>query len=280
MSALVAGLILLSALMHAGWNFLVKKSADGHLDTVGFSIGCSFIAVWLLPIVGLPDAACYPWLAATLVVHVAYFVLLAEAYKLVDFSLAYPLMRGTAPLLVASMAPVLGEVMSPFQIAGIVLIGLGIGLPAWMGKPWQTVKSRGLMICLLNAFVIALYTVLDGVGVRLSGHAVAYTLWLFLFNSWGILAILVWRRGAAEVAQHIRHGWRVATLGAGMSMASYGIVLWAMTQATIPAVAALREMSVVFAALLGTWILKEQMGRWRILGAVFVALGAATIRWG
>ena len=280
MSALVAGLILLSALMHAGWNFLVKKSSDGQLDTVGFSVGCSVIAAWLLPIVGLPNAACFPWLAATLVVHVAYFMLLAEAYKQVDFSLAYPLMRGTAPLLVALIAPVLGEVMSTWQIMGVVMIGVGLGLPACVGNPWQSVKSRGLMICLLNAAIIATYTVLDGIGVRLSGNAVAYTMWLFLFNSCGILAVIVWRRGGSEVAHHIRQGWRVATLGAGMSMASYGIVLWAMTQATIPAVAALREMSVVFAALLGTWFLKEQMGIWRILGASFVGLGAATIRWG
>jgi drug/metabolite transporter (DMT)-like permease len=279
MSALVTGLILLSALMHAGWNFLVKKSSDGQLDTVGFSVGCSIIAAWLLPIVGLPNAACYPWLAATLVVHVAYFILLAEAYQQVDFSLAYPLMRGTAPLLVALMAPVLGEVMSAGQIMGVVMIGLGLGLPAWIGKPWQTVKPRGLMMCLLNAVVIACYTVLDGIGVRLSGDAVAYTLWLFLFNSWGILAVIVWRRSWSEVSQHIRQGWRLATLGAGMSMASYGIVLWAMTQATIPAVAALREMSVVFAALLGAWFLREQMGIWRIVGAAFVGVGAATIRW-
>lgn len=279
MSALVAGLILLSALMHAGWNFLVKNGHDGQLDTVGFAVGCSIIAIWLLPMVGLPNSACYPWLAATLVVHVAYFLLLAEAYKHVDFSLAYPLMRGSAPVFIVLMAPWLGEVMSALQIVGVVMIALGLGLPACVGKPWKADNHRSLMICLVNAVVIALYTMLDGIGVRLSGHAASYTLWLFLFNSWGILAVIIWRRSLAEVTQHMRQNWRKSILGAAMSMTSYGIVLWAMTQTSIPAVAALRETSVIFAALLGAWFLREQMGVWRILGAAFVGSGAAVIRW-
>lgn len=279
MSAVVGGLILLSALMHAGWNFLVKRGRDGQLDTVGFSIGCSLIAACLLPFFALPDPGCYPWLAATLVVHVAYFLTLAEAYRHADLSLAYPLMRGMAPMFVALVAPSFGEVMSTAQYAGVAMIGIGIGLPAWVGRPWQEVNRRGLYFCVLNAAIIALYTMLDGIGVRLSGNAVSYTLWLFLFNSWGILAIIIWRRSLTEVARHMLHGWRIAMFGAAMSMASYGIVLWAMTQASIASVAALREVSVVFAAFLGTWLLKERMGLWRILGATWVGLGAATIRW-
>jgi drug/metabolite transporter (DMT)-like permease len=280
MSVVVAGLIVLSALMHAGWNFLVKRGHDGHLDTVSFSLGCSAIAACLLPFTPLPDASCLPWLVATLLVHVAYFLTLAEAYRHADFSLAYPLMRGMAPMLVALAAPFIGEAMTSVQTAGVVMIGLGIVAPAWVGRPWQEVDKKGLYFCLLNAAIIALYTVMDGIGVRLSGNALSYTLWLFLFNSWGILTVLALRRGLSKVLQHVFQGWRIAMLGASMSMASYGIVLWAMTQTSIPAVAALREMSVIFAALLGTWFLKEQMGRWRILGATFVGLGAATIRWG
>lgn len=280
MSAIVAGLILLSALMHAGWNFLMKRGRDGQLDTVVFSLGCSLIAACVLPFAGWPSSDCYPWLAASLVIHVAYFLSLAEAYRHADLSLAYPLMRGTAPMLVCLVAPFMGELMSPIQMVGVVMIGLGIGLPAWIGKPWHAVNRRGLFYCLFNAAIIALYTLLDGVGVRLSGHAVSYTLWLFLFNSWGILAVIIWRRSLAEVLQHTRQNWRTAIVGAGLSMASYGIVLWAMTQTSIPAVAALREVSVIFAALLGAWFLKEQMGVWRILGASLVCIGAATIRWG
>jgi drug/metabolite transporter (DMT)-like permease len=213
---------------------------------------------------------------ATLFIHVAYFLTLAAAYHHADLSLAYPVMRGLAPVLVTFIAALSGEMMNTFQMLGIGLIAFGILMPAWIGKPWQ--NRKGLYFALLNAVIIALYTVLDGVGVRLSGNAISYTLWLFLFNSWGILAILIWRRSLNEVLSSARAGWRLALLGASFSMGSYGIALWAMTQSAIPAVAALREVSVVFAAFLGAWFLKESVGRWRILGASFVGIGAAVIR--
>lgn len=276
MSGLVVGLVLISALMHAGWNFLVKRGNDGQLDTALFAMGCSLIAAVLLPFVPLPDPSCYPWLLATLFIHVAYFLTLAAAYQHADLSLAYPVMRGLAPVLVSFFAVASGEMLNTLQMLGIGLIAFGILMPAWIGKPWR--NKKGLYFAVLNAAIIALYTVLDGVGVRLSGNAISYTLWLFLFNSWGILAILIWRRSLREVVVSARAGWRLALLGAGLSMGSYGIVLWAMTQSAIPAVAALREVSVVFAAFLGAWFLKETVGRWRILGASFVGAGAAIIR--
>lgn len=276
MSSLVVGLVLISALMHAGWNFLVKRGNDGQLDTALFAMGCSLIAAVLLPFVPLPDPSCYPWLLATLFIHVAYFLTLAAAYQHADLSLAYPVMRGLAPVLVSFFALASGEMLNTLQMLGIGLIAFGILMPAWIGKPWK--NKKGLYFAVLNAAIIALYTVLDGVGVRLSGNAISYTLWLFLFNSWGILAILIWRRSLIQVVAGVRAGWRLALLGAGLSMGSYGIVLWAMTQTTIPAVAALREVSVIFAALLGAWFLKESMGRWRIVGASLVGLGAAVIR--
>lgn len=277
MSGLVVGLVLVSALMHAGWNFLVKRGGDGQMDTVLFAIGCSFIAAVLLPFSSPLDPACYPWLMVTLVVHVAYFLTLAAAYQHADLSLAYPVMRGFAPVLVAFFAFFSGETLNSYQILGIACIAFGILLPAFIGRPWQNMK--GFYFAILNAAIIALYTVLDGVGVRLSGNAIAYTLWLFLFNSWGILGILIWRRSLSQVLSSARSGWRIALVGAGLSMGSYGIVLWAMTQTAIPAVAALREISVVFAAFLGAWFLKESVGLWRILGASLVGLGAAVIRY-
>ena len=276
MSGLVVCLVLISALMHAGWNFLVKRGNDGQLDTALFAMGCSLIAAVLLPFVPLPDPSCYPWLLATLFIHVAYFLTLAAAYQHADLSLAYPVMRGLAPVLVSFFALASGEMLNTLQMLGIGLIAFGILMPAWIGKPWE--NKKGLYFAVLNAAIIALYTVLDGVGVRLSGNAISSTLWLFLFNSWGILAILIWRRSLREVLVSALAGWRMALLGAGLSMGSYGIVLWAMTQSAIPAVAALREISVVFAAFLGAWFLKETVGRWRILGASFVGVGAAVIR--
>lgn len=274
----VALLVLLSALMHAGWNFLVKASPDRLLDTVGLAMAGSLMAACLLPFVPLPAPASLPWLAVTVFVHVGYFLALLAAYRHADLSLAYPVMRGTAPVLVALAAPLMGEPMAPGLMAGIALVAIGIVLPAWVGLR-RGIGGHGLGYALANAGIIALYTVIDGIGVRLSGSAAAYTLWLFFLDAWGILAVALWRRGGG-VVRHLRLRWPQALGGAVLTIGSYGIVLWAMTVAPIPAVAALRETSVVFAAWLGTWRLKERLGSWRLGGALLVALGAASIRWG
>jgi len=273
-------LVLLSALMHAGWNYMVKASPDGQLDTVGLAMGGSALAACLLPFVPLPADASLPWLAITVFVHIGYFVALIETYRRADLSLAYPLMRGSSPVLVSLVAPLMGETVSRGLMSGILLVGLGIMLPAWIGVRRGAVNRTGLLFGMVNAVIIATYTVIDGIGVRLAGNAISYTLWLFFLDAWGIFAIAAWRRGTLPVLSHLRQCWRLALAGSVLTVGSYGIVLWAMSNASIPAVAALRETSVVFAALLGTWLLKERMGRWRMTGAALVAVGAVLIRWG
>lgn len=279
MTTQVALLVLFSALMHATWNFIVKASPDRLLDTAGLAAGGSLLAACLLPFIPLPAPASLPWLGVTVFIHVAYFLVLIETYRHADLSIAYPLMRGTAPVLVAMAAPLLGETLSPGIVLGVALVGLGISLPAWLGFRRGAVAKAGLWYALGMACIIALYTIVDGIGVRRSGSAVSYTLWLFFLDGWGILAVaLHFRRGL--VVAHLRRRWPAALAGSVLTTGSYGIVLWAMTVASIPAVAALRETSVIFAALLGALVLKERMGSWRIAGAILVAAGAVAIRWG
>lgn len=278
MSTPVALLVLLSALMHAGWNYLVKASPDKLLDTVGITVGAGLLAGLLLPFVPLPAPAAWPWLGLTLAVHVGYFYTLVRSYHHADLSVAYPLMRGTAPILVALAAPLTGDATVPGLIVGVLLIGLGIGLPAWIGIMRGTVARAGLGFALTNAVFIATYTLSDGIGVRLSGDALSYTVWLFCLNALSILVLARWRRGAGMLVRLLPR-WRLSLAGAFLTLGSYGIVLWAMAVAPIPAVAALRETSVIFAAILGAALLQERMGRWRIAGALLVALGAASIRW-
>jgi drug/metabolite transporter (DMT)-like permease len=274
----VALLVLLSALMHAGWNYLVKASPDKLLDTVGITVGAGLLAGLLLPFVPMPAPVAWPWLGLTLVVHVGYFYTLVGSYRHADLSVAYPLMRGTAPVLVACAAPLAGDVATPGLFVGVALIGLGIGLPAWIGVMRGAVGRAGLGFALANAAFIATYTLSDGIGVRLSGNALSYAVWLFFLNALSIFALARWRRGTGVLVRLLPR-WRMTMAGAVFAFCSYGIVLWAMSVAPIPAVAALRETSVIIAAILGTWLLKERMGRWRIAGAVLVALGAVAIRW-
>ncbi len=279
MTTPVALLVLLSALMHAGWNYLVKASPDRLLDMVGLSMGGCLLAACLLPFAPLPARECWPWLGVTVFVHVGYFLALLASYRHADLSLAYPLMRGLAPVLVALAAPLVGEPLSPGLLLGITLVGTGITLPAWLGFRNGAVTRAGILFACSNAVIIALYTVIDGIGARLSGSAAAYTLWLFFLDAWGILGIALWQRGT-HVFGHLRRRWAASLVGAVLTLGSYGIVLWAMTAASIPAVAALRETAVIFAAVLGAWLLKERMGRWRVLGSALVASGAVFIRFG
>lgn len=276
----VAALVLLAALMHAGWNFLVKAGSDRLLDTMGVAVGASLIAACLLPFVPLPAPASWPWLAATVCVHVGYFTLLVATYNRTDLSVAYPLMRGTAPLIVAAACPLLGEPVSGGLVLGVVMVGCGILLPALLALRGDVISMASVGLALANAAVIALYTILDGFGVRVSGNALSYTLWLFFLNCWSILAIALWRRSTGAVLAHFRRHWLRTGFGAVMTIGSYGIALWAMTQAQLAAVAALRETSVVFATILGAVALKEAFGRWRILGATAVAAGIAVVRFG
>ena len=275
----VALFVLLSALMHAGWNFLVKASSERLLDTAGLAVAGSLLAACLLPFVALPAPESRPWLAVTVFIHIAYFLALIETYRHADLSLAYPLMRGVAPVLVALAAPLIDETLPVGTLLGVTLIGLGIVLPTWFGFRHGVVVRTGIYYALGNACIIALYTLVDGIGVRLSGSAASYTLWLFFLDGWGILVVALWFRGSA-VSVHLRQRWAQALAGALLTIASYGIVLWAMSVASIPAVAALRETSVIFAALLGAFVLKERLGHWRVVGAIGVAMGAAAIRWG
>jgi drug/metabolite transporter (DMT)-like permease len=273
----VALLVLVSALLHAGWNCLVKAGADRLLDALAITLGASLLAASLLPFVPLPAPKAWPWLGLTVLLHVGYFAALIQSYRHADLSVAYPLMRGTAPLLVALAAPLLDEPLTPGLLAGVLLIGSGIALPVGVGFACGAVTCRGAGYALVNAVFIAAYTLSDGVGVRASGNAVSYTLWLFFLNAFSILALAHWQRGK-NLLDGIGSRWRTAAAGALMTVLSYGIVLWAMSVAPIPAVAALRETSVIFAAVLGSWLLKERLGRWRACGAVLVALGAAAVR--
>ena len=275
----VALLVLLSAAMHAGWNFVVKASPDRFLDYTGLSVAGAIVAALTLPWLPLPAVASWPWLAITVFVHVGYYLLLMSAYQHADLSIAYPLTRGTAPVLVALVSPLAGESLSLGLIFGIGLVAAGIALPIGIGVRRGSVSRSALGYGLATAAAIASYTIIDGIGVRLSGHAASYTLWLFFLNAWLVLGVAIWRRGRGTFA-HLGKRWLFSLLGSVLTMGSYGLVLWAMTVAPIPVVAALRETSVIFATILGAWLLKERMGRWRIGGACLVALGAGLIQWG
>jgi phosphonate utilization associated putative membrane protein len=273
----VAGAVLFGALLHASWNALVKSSQDKALDTAVIHLIGSFITIPLVFVLGLPARECWPFIAASVTIHIGYYIALTGAYKHGDLGLTYPLMRGTAPLLVALSATfTLGESLTPLAWAGVM--GVSCGVLA-LGLSRHAVDSpRAVAFALANAVVIAIYTVVDALGARASGNPLQYVVLLFALDGWPFALMVFLRRRGAVVWPYARRRWPVATIGAAASLGSYGIALWAMTRAPVAIVAALRETSVLFAAVLGAWFLKEAFTLQRAAGTAAIVAGVMALR--
>jgi drug/metabolite transporter (DMT)-like permease len=270
--------VLGAGLLHASWNALLKSARGGDplLDTAAIVVCSGFVALAIVPFVPLPDPAAWKFGAASAFIHWAYYITLARAYRVGDLSFAYPLMRGSAPLITTLLGIVfLRELPSPQIALGIVLICAGILAIAFVRHNRHPPAAAAW--ALANAGIIAAYTLVDGTGARASGNALAYIAWLNVLEMIPYLTWIYTRYGNAAVV-YIRRGfWRALAAGTA-SIAAYGIVLWAMTQAPVAAVAALRETSVLFAALIGAVWLKEGFGLPRLAGAASVVLGIAALK--
>ncbi|MDJ1653207.1 DMT family transporter [Raoultella sp. Ech2A] len=268
-------ILLFAALLHASWNAIVKASGDKMYAAISVSGSAAVIALLLLPFAPQPTLASAPYLLLSSALQVVYTVLVAKTYQVSDMSQTYPLMRGTAPLLVAIVSVAfLGDRLSPLAWAGIGVICLAILAMAYNGR---ASSRRGVVLALINACFIAGYTLVDGTGVRLSGSALGYTLWSFLMNGSCLLgwATIARRR---EVSRYLRQHWHKGLLGGVSTMGSYGLALWAMTQAPLAVVAALRETSILFGALIAFVLLKERVIPLRIAAACGIAAGAILLR--
>jgi drug/metabolite transporter (DMT)-like permease len=270
--------VLGAGLLHAGWNALLKSAPGGDpmLDTATVVAGSCVWALVVLPFVPLPDPSAWKFIAASTVIHFAYYVTLAHAYRTGDLSFAYPLMRGSAPLIVAVLGVAfLQELPTTHAMLGIVLICTGIVSIAFVRR--ERHPAAAARWAFANAAIIAAYTLVDGSGARTSGNALAYVTWLIFIEGLPFIAWILWRRRAAGAA-YLQRGWRRGLVGGAASLAAYGIVLFAMTRAPVAAVAALRETSVLFAALIGAVWLKEGFGAMRLAGAASVAVGIAALK--
>ncbi len=279
----VVAAVLFGALLHASWNALVKSSPDKALDTAVIHLVGSFIGLPLALLAGWPPAAAWPFIGASVTIHIGYYIALAGAYKHGDLGLTYPLMRGTAPLLVAlSASMTLGETLTPLSWAGV--LGVSCGVLALGLSRHALDRPKAVGFALANAVVIAVYTVVDALGVRAAvgagGSAFQYVAALFVLDGWPFALLVFMRRGGAVVWPYARGRLPVAAGAAAASLGSYGIALWAMTQAPVATVAALRETSVLFAAVLGSWLLKEAFTLRRAVGTAVIVGGVMALRLG
>lgn len=271
----VFGVVLFAALLHASWNTIVKGAPDKLLTTILVAASAAAISALTLPFLAQPARESWPFLAASAVLQVGYYLLVARAYRGADMSQAYPLMRGTAPLLVALVSRFwLGEFLSPAAWAGVALICGGVLSLALAGRGTNV---QGVRAALLNAVVIASYTLVDGAGVRASGAPVAYTLWLNLLSGVPLLAWVLaarWRTFLPYARTHLGLG----VVGGFGTLTSYGLALWAMTHAPVAVIAALRETSILFATVIAVVVLKEKLSPARIAAVCLIAAGAVVLR--
>ena len=285
MSTGVVLAVLFGALLHASWNALVKSSGDKQLDLALVHLLGALVSLPLLLWVGLPPVAAWPFIGMSLLIHVAYYITLNGAYQHGELGSTYPIMRGSAPLLVALASTALGEKLSPAAWLGIGAVTAGV-LMVGLARPAQTLHHRrAIGFALANAAVIAAYTLVDGRGVRTTAEAgssaASYVLLLFVLDGIPYPALVFTQRSAAArqaMLAYARKRWPLATLGGLASLGSYWIALWAMTRAPVAAVSALRETSVLFATALSVWVLKERFGLQRATGAVVIVAGVVALR--
>lgn len=278
MLSYTGGLVLLAALLHASWNAMLHGNEDRFLSMTWMSIAIAAVSTLVILFTPLPASAAWPYIVASGIVHIVYNVTLVRSYRRNDLAQAYPIARGSSPLLVTLGAALFAhEVIRPSQVLGILMISGGI---IAIALERFHVSRAGLRAALTTGATIAVYTVIDSIGVRLSGgEALAYTAWMFLFY-WLMPLLFVALRGVTALWPPIRSApvsIGSSLVGGLVSIAAYGIVIWALQSGATGTVSALRETSVVFAVLIGRVFLREAVSAKRWIACMIVAAGAVCL---
>jgi drug/metabolite transporter (DMT)-like permease len=273
--------VLFAAACHAAWNASIKRTLDPLATTVLIAIGAGLVALPAIAWSGLPAAAAWPWLIASTLIHIFYFAGLIESYRAGDLGQVYPIARGAAPLMTAGLSTiVVGESLGLAGWSGIVLLTAGVLLLSLRGgRDLQRLDRAAVGFALFTAVSICAYTVVDGIGVRAAGEgrAWAYTLVLFVLIAPVVVGYALARRGAALLPAMLPY-WKIGLGGGALAVISYCIALWAMTVAPIAIVAALRETSVLFGALIAVVMLKEPLRAARMIAALLIVAGLMALR--
>jgi drug/metabolite transporter (DMT)-like permease len=271
--------VLFAAACHAGWNALIKVGLDPLSTTTLISLGAGLVALAFVPLVGVPAWAAWPWLIASVLVHLFYFASLIESYRTGDLGQVYPIARGSAPLMTATVTTLfVGEKLSLIGWGGIVALVVGVLLlSARGGRELAMVDRRAIGFAFFTALTVCGYSVVDGIGARLSGNANAYSLSLFVGIAVAMLPYALFRDGR-DVIPAMQRFWRRGLVGGALQLLSYGIAIWGMTVAPIAIVATLRETSVLFGAIIAVVVLKEPLRTARVLAACLIVCGLIMIR--
>ena len=282
MTTFVWAAVLGAALLHALWNSVVKSAGDKFMGSARVALWTGVVSVLVALSTPKPFAASLPYVTASALIHVVYFLLVGRLYRNADLSVAYPLMRGLSPLVATVIAAAtLREAPNAVALVGVLVLVVGVATMGFSGLAHGRIDRATLVVALFNSLVIATYTVVDGEGARLAGpdaaHAFAYNAWSDGLTAMFYLPVVLALRGKDAGPEFVRDPLRSAFAGLA-AFGGYAIVVWAMTQASIGKVAALRECSVVFAAIIGVAFLGEPFRGMRAGAALLIVAGVITLR--
>jgi drug/metabolite transporter (DMT)-like permease len=270
--------VLVAALLHASWNFLVKRNDGKHLSMSAVVLGHTPFALIALLFAPRPSFESMPYILGGAGLHVGYQLFLLASYRIGDLSQVYPLARGSAPLIVAGVSvTLLGLHLSGLELAAVTVLGSGIMSLTLARRSDGFRNGRAAALAIVTGAFIASYSLVDGMGAREAGTALGFYGWLSTLNGIVFAAIMsIVQPGI--VKRVVCRDWRLALGGGGASFLAYAIVTWAFTVAPIPLVTALRETSIVFALLLGVVVLKERLDLAKVLATLCTVLGIGLLR--
>ena len=271
-------IVLFAALLHASWNFLVKSYDDKHLSMSAVVLGHTPFALIALLLAPLPSLKSLPYILAGAILHTGYQLFLLASYRIGDLSQVYPLARGSAPLIVAGISvALLGVHLSLLELIAVITIGTGIMSLTLVRRNDGLRNGHAASLAIITGGFIASYSLVDGLGARESGTALGFYGSLSVINAL-IFSIIIKISQPGTVKRVIFRDWRLALMGGGASFFAYAMVTYAFTMAPIPLVTALRETSIIFALLLGVFVLKERLDLIKVLATICTMLGVGLLR--
>lgn len=267
-----------AAALHAAWNALVKGGSDKTLSMGAIVIGHVPLALLALPFVPVPAAESLPYLIGSIFLHFGYQLFLLKSYQMGDLTQVYPIARGSAPLIVALVSVVfLGVHLNSMELAAVAIVGIGIISLALVRRGDGMQSWNAAAVALITGGSIASYSLVDGLGARLAGTSLGFYCWLTIGNSLLMVAFL-FLRSPQTLHALPRSGMPILIVGGGASFVAYALVTWAFTHAPIALVTALRETSIIFALLIGVFVLKEKLSLLKVFSTMMTVLGAILLR--
>ena len=270
--------IILAAFLHAVWNAMVKNEDNKYLAVTAIVLGHVPVSVLIILLTPIPSVESIPFIILSALLHIGYEWYLLSAYRFGDLTKVYPIARGTAPILITIVSLIfLGIALSNFEILGIIIISLGILSLSLQGA--KGIKNRSAVIyALVTGFFIMGYSITDGYGARVSNSFLSYMGWSFILNATIFPIILKINNKSEIITKIFKEGKKIFFIGGTLSYIVYGIVIWGFTQAPIALITALRETSIIFALLIGTFFLKEKFTLLKVIATLVIFFGVALLK--